>query len=84
MDQLITQLIGQGGLGIIAGVAIWIAYKKDQELKQVNEARLEDQKKHHTSTTKLLKETVERYHESQHELSATLTALVEYNNQEDA
>jgi hypothetical protein len=72
MDKLLEQLAASGPLGIIAALAIWVAWKKDQELKSVNALLL-------TKTELFL----DRYHKLGYELKLTLKSWVDSVEPED-
>lgn len=35
MEQLIIMLLGHGPIGFVAAIALWFAWKKDQEVKKL-------------------------------------------------
>lgn len=41
MDELLRQLAASGPLGIVAALAFWVAWKKDQQLKELYERVLQ-------------------------------------------
>jgi hypothetical protein len=74
MDELLRQLAASGPIGIIAAIAIFIAWKKDQQLKALYERTLEK-----------LEADRDRNYRTLKELNQTVGALAEYeaNGQED-
>lgn len=35
MEQLLIALLGHGPIGLVAAIALWFAWKKDQEVKKL-------------------------------------------------
>ena len=72
MAELLAQLGTHGILGIIAAIAIWIAYKKDQQLKELYERMLTNAEKDR-----------DRNHLALQELNKTVGALTEYDGRDE-
>jgi len=71
MEELL-KLLAQGPVGIIAALAIWVAWKKDQQLKSLYENTL-------VRSEKML----DRYHMAVASLNETLHTLVEFEKQNE-
>ena len=68
MTELLAQLGTHGVLGLITSIAIWIAWKKDQQLQALYEKMLTQ-----------AQQDRDRNHAALKELNKTVSALVEYD-----
>lgn len=66
MEPILTELISTGPIGIIAAIAIWIAWKKDKQVDVLYQRLAEKSEK-----------MVEKYSILGSELNSTLQALVD-------
>jgi len=64
MEALITDLAGQGLLGLVTAIAVFVAYKKDRQVTALYDRLLEKSSK-----------TAEKYHSLASELQATIKEL---------
>ena len=67
MEELLKQLAAFGPGGVLAAIAIFVAWKKDQQVKELYETVIQRSD-----------QMVDRYHGALTELNATVKALVEY------
>ena len=82
MEHLLTELGGQGALGLVAAIALYIAWKKDRQVEalhaeaaktaETNEAKKEIL---HDRLTEQASVTADKYHALASELQETLKDL---------
>lgn len=72
MDELLKQLAASGPLGIVAAIAMWVAYKKDQQLQALYAKMFDNANKERELTNTLARE-----------LSRTVGVIVEYSSEEE-
>jgi hypothetical protein len=67
MESLFSELAKSGPFGVITALAIWYAWMKDKQLRELYE-----------STLKRVETMNERYHTALGETATTIRALTEY------
>jgi hypothetical protein len=66
MEHLLQQIAATGLMGLIAALALWVAWKKDAEVRECREKMIA-----------MAEKSAERYHALAHETNQTIAMLAE-------
>ena len=72
IDALIGELFKQGLLGLLAAIALWVAYKKDNQVGNLQRRLIEKSEK-----------DAEKYYQFAMEMNSTMKSLTEAINESE-